>query len=125
MSDKYPHVRKCYHATDLNSYEKEGELLHPTDDKPANVVSSLCIDGLHRPALDIDIPCVMFESATPGHCHLYFPTVALTWERYLKLLLALEECGIIEPKFRYFAARREQTILRLPGAKKRTEKASD
>lgn len=85
---------------------------------PANLVSSLCEDGQHRPALDIDVPCELIPSSTEGHHHLYFPTVNLSWEDYRLLLEVLAHVGIIEPGYRDMSMRDKQSFLRLPGTEK-------
>lgn len=111
---------------DDNADSEEGhqhaELLSPNDDPTerldANVVSSLSTQGFQYPALDLDQPIVLIESSTPGHHHLYFPTIALTTEQYAKLLDVLCECGIVQ---RFWADRIHsdgQTVLRMPGVKK-------
>lgn len=113
--------RTTWHKTYLAGSEDpqdDGELLAPDDTHPANLVSSLCADGLHRPALDIDIPCRVVPSSTPGHCHLYFDTVALDWPSYVELLDALKAAGILGSGFVAHSKNRGQTLLRLPHVKK-------
>lgn len=102
-------------AVDAQTYDDGGPLNEPDADHPANLVSSLCDDGLHRPALDIDVPMVVVESATPNHWHVYFPTIALSWERYCALLFALETAGILESDYVRHSIGRGQTLLRMPG----------
>lgn len=106
---------------DDGSEEQGGPLNKPDEQHPANLISSLCADGLHRPALDIDLPCELVPSSTPGHFHLYFPTVALTWDEYAELLEALVKVGIVESRYVHHSTRRGQTLLRLPGITKRQE----
>lgn len=99
-------------------YRNGGPLLEPDDDHPANLVSSLCEDGYHRPALDIDIPCEYVPSSTEGHGHLYFPTAKLTWAQYVALLEALADAGILEHRYVEHSKHRRQTLLRPPGVTK-------
>ena len=94
------------------------QLIQPDADHPANLCSSLCTDGRHRPALDIDIPCQYIPSSTPGHGHLYFPSVAMSWEKYRRLLDALVEAGIVDAAYRDHSVNSGQTLLRLPHVKK-------
>lgn len=94
-----------------------GQLNTPDEHHPANLVSSLCEDGYHRPALDIDIPAIAVPSSTPGHCHIYFD-VPLEWGAYVKLLDALVEAGILEQGYVAASKSRGQTLLRLPGVPK-------
>lgn len=79
----------------------------------ANCWSSLCVDGLHRPALDIDIPMTVLPSSTPGHGHLFFD-VPMIWEHYEQLLDVLAIVGILESGYVGASKARRQTILRLP-----------
>lgn len=101
-----------------DNYGGKQPLHTPTKTKPANLVSSLCTDGRHRPALDIDVPCELIPSSTEGHHHLYFPTVALSWKQYQKLLKVLGECGIVEEGYVKASIDRGQSFLRAPGVKK-------
>lgn len=98
--------------------------VEPTDEHPANLVSSLCTDGLHRPAIDIDVPCVQIPSSTPGHCHLYFPTVSMSADVYFDLLDTLADVGIVGPGFARHSRRRGASWLRLPGVKKEPREGS-
>lgn len=93
-------------------------LQEPSDVNPANLISSLADDGKHYPALDVDIPCRYVPSSTPGHGHLYFDTLDLTWTRYKKLLIALGEAGILEPGYVEASIARSQSLLRPEGVKK-------
>lgn len=95
------------------------EIVQPDPDHPANLVSSLCTDGYHRPAIDIDVECELIPSSTPGHYHLYFPTVRLTQTQYLRLLDALADASIVERGYADASEARGQSLLRLPGVKKR------
>lgn len=101
-----------------NEYKGKQPLRKPSKFRRANLVSSLCVDGKHRPALDIDVPCELIPSSTEGHAHLYFPTVSLSWEQYQKLLTVLAECKIIEKGFSDMSIKSGQSLLRLPGVKK-------
>lgn len=99
-------------------YENGGPLNEPDADHPANLVSSLCDDGMHRPALDIDIPCRVVPSSTEGHCHIYFDGVVLSWRHYRNLLVALTDAGIMDEKYLNASIARGQTLLRPPGVRK-------
>jgi len=101
-----------------DKYEEGGPLHEPDEQHPANLVSSLCDDGLHRPALDLDIDAVLVTSSTYRHYHLYLPDVALEWERYVTLLQALSSAGILEQKYVDHSIARGQTLLRPPGVRK-------
>lgn len=111
-------TEKMREAVLEDRYEFGGPLDEPSDEHPANLVSSLATDGQHYPALDIDIPMKVVESSTPGHWHVYFPTVALTWGQYKDLLDALANAGILEQKYVDHSKIRGQTLLRPPGVDK-------
>lgn len=83
----------------------------------ANLVSSRLVNDMHAPALDIDLPCKLIESSTPGHFHLYIEK-EITWRRYKVLLTALAEAGIIESGYAQSSIRKGQSFLRKPGVKK-------
>lgn len=84
----------------------------------ANLVSSLCRDGRHRPALDIDVPCVYVKSSTEGHGHLYFPSISLSTDDYFKLLDALVEVGIVDRRYARWSKDNGQSTLRPPWVQK-------
>lgn len=73
--------------------------------------------ALHRPVLDLDVPCTLVESSTPGHYHLMIDHT-MTWERYSALLVALAEAGLVENGYERAAARRGSTGVRVPWFRK-------
>lgn len=90
----------------------------------ANLIGSRLKKGLlgigpdlHAPVLDIDLPCKLVESSTPGHFHLFIDK-AITWEQYEAILRALGAAGIIEPGYESASIRRKQTFVRKPGVVK-------
>lgn len=87
------------------------------DKQKANLVGSLCDDGMHMPALDIDLPCRLVPSTTEGHFHLYIDK-PMFLETYRKLVEALVEAGIVEGAWVDHLERNKMTTLRLPGRKK-------
>lgn len=89
------------------------DLLEPTRERPANLVSSRRLDGSHSPAIDVDTEVVAVPSRTPGHWHLYMPNVRLSTEQYFRLLEVMTECGIVEQAYLDHARERGQTLLRL------------
>jgi hypothetical protein len=109
---------KMRQAVQGETYGAGGPLNAPDAAHPANLVSSLCEDDLHRPALDIDIPCRVVPSATEGHCHIYFDTVALSWRHYKNLLDALADAGILDESYVEASKARGQTLLRPEGVAK-------
>lgn len=81
----------------------------------ANVVTSEAeyLPGWHYPVLDIDFPCELVPSTTPGHFHLYLDR-AIQWPDYEALLDALADAQIIERGYAEAAMRRQRTDVRLP-----------
>jgi hypothetical protein len=71
----------------------------------------------HRPLLDLDMRCLLIESTTPGHYHLYIDKV-LTWEQYKEVLEVFGRVGILQRGFVDAAMRRKRTQLRTPWTKK-------
>lgn len=109
------HIKK-YLRTLNTSYgygHTKHDVLDPTDRYPANVNISTLENSMHGIALDIDLPCELIPSRTPGHFHLYIDK-ELPWKSYLKLLDALVEAGIVEEGWVEAAKRSGHTTLRLP-----------
>jgi len=80
----------------------------------ANLISSQCFDGSHRPVLDFDIPAHYVPSSTPGHGHLYIDK-NMSWETYERLLIALADAGILERGYVHAALCRKATFVRPEG----------
>lgn len=78
----------------------------------ANAVSSMLDNGQHAPAIDIDLPCELRDSKTPGHHHLLIDK-QMTWEQYVKLLTVMVEVGIVEKGYLSASMARRQTFLRI------------
>lgn len=72
---------------------------------------------MHMPAIDIDFPCELVESSTPGHYHLYIDK-EITQSAYDDILSAMMSAGIVQRGFYKSFLRRGQTFLRRPGVKK-------
>lgn len=72
------------------------EQTHPED---ANLVSSIAYEmvsgSYHYPVLDIDMPCELLPSTTPGHHHLVIQKL-MSAEKYEALLNALRDAGILQ-----------------------------
>lgn len=84
-------------AADEQTANLVGSLLEGQDDKPTK-------DKLHGFCVDIDMPCALIESS-PGRYHLYVEK-AIPWGKYLEVLKALADAGIIERG--YYGASRER-----------------
>lgn len=81
----------------------------------ANLVTSHAANdpGMHLVCLDIDMPAELLPSKTPGHFHLYIEH-KMPWEKYVTLLRALAEAGIIEEGYANASIAKGCTALRLP-----------
>jgi hypothetical protein len=98
-----------------------------TDMHDANCVSSaIQEDGVpeherrHIVAVDVDHKVVSLSSGTEGHHHLYID-VPMTWEKYEALLVAMVDCGIVEPGYLEASRIRRATFLRVPWIPKDAE----
>lgn len=67
----------------------------------------------HAPILDLDFPCHVVESSTPGHSHLYIDK-RMSWWKYRRLLKALWKAGLIEEGYYRASVQRGATHLRHP-----------
>lgn len=88
----------------------------------ANVVSSklrpqpwevVTDPGHHVLAIDLDVPAYLVPSSTEGHSHLYVD-VKIPHHRYLALLSALADAGVIEKGYAQVSIARGHSDLRLP-----------
>lgn len=109
-----------------------GEYVAPAKDDPdperkqvpyeqANLVGSLTTNGLHAPVLDLDFPARLVESSSPGHFHLFLD-VEMAWDVYAKLLVALQDAGVLEAGYVHAMLGREATYVRRDGVYKEVGK---
>jgi hypothetical protein len=112
-------------------YPEGDEDRHMAPVGDSNVYSSLAVDQghdggpddeewrgpWHLPAVDIDLPCKLVESSTPGHFHLLIDK-PVRWQSYMDLLWALVEAGIVQEGYAKASEARGATYLRLPWVKK-------
>lgn len=122
-----------------NGYKDGGPLNAPDADHPHNLISSLCEDGKHRLALDVDkrpddweIVLEVFvlggphrgvvwaESSTPGHWHLYVPGISYDWRQYAGILALATQHKLIDGSYLLASLNRGQTLLRPPHVRKET-----
>lgn len=91
-----------------------------------NLYQSTLVDNplMHAPTLDIDVPCYLVESTTPGHFHLYID-VAMRWEQYAQLLVAMRKAGILNAGYVDLSLQRGATHLRKPEVHKEPEDTPD
>lgn len=126
--------RLTYHVPGLDEGAGMDPGYDPDDVEPrrltpvaqANVYSSEMADppaqdplsvGWHMPAIDVDVPCRLVPSTTPGHHHLLFD-VPVLWEDYTDLLETLAQCGIVEDGYAKACQNRGASFLRLPWVRK-------
>jgi hypothetical protein len=80
--------------------------------------TGLTLDNmLHKVVLDIDLRAVLVPSSTPDHSHLFIDHT-MSWRKYVRLLRALSDAGIVEPGYVKAAERRGFTTVRLPWIRK-------
>jgi hypothetical protein len=110
-------MKRTYWLADLSIPGNPPGKYQPKEESEANLVSSLLENGNHAPAIDLDLPCRLLESSTPGNHHLYIEK-ELSWDKYKILLEAFYRVGLIQNGFYFNALANEQTLLRKPGVKK-------
>ena len=113
-------ARLYYHVEDLNGSDEPlstEEYRVPCEKAKANLVGSLCLDGKHRPVLDIDFPARLVPSTTPGHFHLYLE-VALEEAEYMELLQALGKARVLSSFYARASRTRKQSFCRPEWVKK-------
>lgn len=129
---------------DDGTAKQGGPLNRPGPDYPFNLISSLCEDGRHRPALDVDMLWPPLDATTeitallgavfddPGrvvvvrstrYWHAYLPDVVLSWPDYQRLLDDLVDVCIVERGYVAASKNRGQTLLRPPHIRKITRSA--
>jgi hypothetical protein len=119
---------------EVTNYTCDGKITSDLAFIPCEVFSSLCTDGNHRLALDIDSPMDPIEeiakyfeiewvqenirywsSSTPDNYHLIADT-PMTWTTYETLLM--NEVGYLQLGYVNASIERQATTLRLPSVKK-------
>lgn len=85
----------------------------------ANIVTSESASERHAhcPVIDLDFPCVLVGSSTPGHFHLYMER-RISWRAYRKVLKAMSDAGLVERGYYRASLARGFTAARLPWIKK-------
>ena len=86
----------------------------------ANLISSDCGKGIHKPVLDFDFPCRLIPSSTEGCFHLYIDK-PMDWDTYEKLLQTLNEVGLLQDGFAKKSIERKATFVRPPWIKKKAK----
>lgn len=68
---------------------------------------------LHAPVIDLDCRAWVVPSPTPGNFHLYIDKL-VEHDKYMDLLDAFANCGIIEPGYAGVSKERGYSAVRLP-----------
>lgn len=97
--------------------EDDNRWAESSSKEDANLISSYCKDGMHRPVLDFDVPARLIPSSTPGHSHLYIDK-PMTWEQYEHLLIVMVDAGILEPGYVGASINHSASHVRPPWVKK-------
>lgn len=78
----------------------------------ANILISKLENGNHAPCFDIDMPCKLIPSKSPGHYHLMIEK-EISWEKYQILLQALVIAGIVEKGYVEASVNHGTTAIRV------------
>lgn len=78
----------------------------------------------HALLIDLDVPAYLVPSSTPGNSHLYVD-VRIPTGKYMELLNALANAGVIEHGYQKASQIRGASSLRLPWVKKETDIKED
>lgn len=100
-------------------FNSEGVRVPCNHGHPEAVLKGSRVSGesYHCPVIDIDLPCTLTPSTTPGHYHLEIDA-PMSWKRYRRLLKALVKAGIVEKGYYRASAMRKESFVRLPGVKR-------
>lgn len=106
-------VRVRVQVDNLEHYE-DANSPPPRMEPNGNLVSSY-VEGslLHMPVIDLDFPCELVPSATPGHFHLYV-NKAISQDEQQALLDGLLAAGLIEQGWYDGCVRNGYTRVRHP-----------
>lgn len=107
---QFPH--RTYYKVDTSTNEYGESPKKRVVYGEANLVSSQCENGMHAPALDIDLPCRLVPSGTEGHFHFYIDK-QMTWEQYCDLMDVLQEVGVLEKQYVKMCKKDKRSYLRL------------
>lgn len=120
----YPPLERKTGYIDFNAPQTGDQAVYgrpvDTEARPQthNTVTSLTEDeNWQLPVIDLDFPCELVPSSTPGHFHLYInkPTDKTS---FLMALDAMAYAGWVEPGYVAASERRGYTVVRKPGVMK-------
>src|SRR5437763_1650105 len=114
-------MKRKFFKADLDSPEYLESKPEEVPETEANVVSSvmndkfnserLSYDTRHLPVLDLDFPCELLPSSTPGKFHLYM-NKEVSWLNYQNVLTAMAVAGLLEPGYVAASLARKMTLVR-------------
>lgn len=118
-------IRRVLRKADFSTPYDEGEDRPVVGPDEANIITSVVETQprlpkdlvRHAPVIDLDIPCILLDSSTPGHHHLIIDR-EITWSAYLGILSALVRAGLVEEGYLNASDKRGYTAIRLPWVKK-------
>lgn len=90
------------------------------DEESAELVCSDVTDMIHMPVIDIDFPCRLVESGTPGHFHLYIDKQMSQFD-YFNMIKAMCDAGVVQ--WQWFDTTRERGYSSVRHPDKPKEKA--
>lgn len=73
--------------------------------------------SMHLPVIDLDFPCRLVESGTPGKFHLYLER-PVEFGKFVKVLHAMAEAGLVEWGFHDVTLERGYASVRHPARPK-------
>ena len=73
--------------------------------------------NMHAPLFDLDFPCELIPSSTPGHFHLYMDK-EIPYVKMLKVMAAMVDAGLVQEGYYNSVKAHDAAILRLPWIKK-------
>lgn len=121
--------RKYFKIDDLDANQRLGKYSKApvfAKREEANLIGSYCSTGgknqggeIHMPVLDIDWPCELIPSSTPGHFHLLIDK-PMSWSTYQNLLNSLAASGVIEGGYARASIAHGGSYIRKPGVHKLT-----
>lgn len=115
-------LRFQYDKLYLSKRGPKGDVYPPGRvDPEGNIVASVCDDlYTHKPVIDLDFPCRLIPSSTPGHFHLYIDE-EMSWEACLQMLEGLLNAGLIQQGWYDGAVAAKRMTVRHPDFPKSKE----
>lgn len=95
--------------------DREAALVGDADVVSSELIQAPVHSRRHVLAIDVDYPTYLVESSTEGHYHLYVDVPGgIPHEKYMRLLDALADAGVIQKGYAKVSKERGHSDLRLP-----------